>query len=185
MTTSVYPSERQFVWRVLRIFVREQYERALFRLHILRWLTLSLGFWTALLAGYVVLDRAGLGWLGGVAIGAWLALTLPQAGLQLRLILDVARYGATGRMVFFPRFLQVLERERELWGARRPPLWAQLLAAAGITFPLSGLALWCLGVLVRAPQSACVLAPAPASPARPRASPRSCSSCSSSSSSSC
>lgn len=154
--------EREQVWTIVRAFAHAQYHRALFRLHILRWLALSLGFWTALLAAYIVLDRAGLGWVGSLCIAAWLAVTIPQAVLQLRLISDVAGYAFTGRLRFFPAFQQALTREP---GAR-PPLWAQVWAAAGITFPLSGLALWCYGVLLRLPYPTLATEPATAAQRR-------------------
>ncbi len=145
---------RKLLREASKAFVRFQVARGVFRLQILRLAVTPLAFWTLVGAGYIWMDRRGLGIVVGGAVLAWVVLMLPPFLLQLGLIVDVLNYGLTGRVLVFPIFKGATDRARarkQEAGMKGTPVLARLSAYAGLTSPFSGLALWCYGVLMRVP----------------------------------
>jgi hypothetical protein len=134
---------------------------------VLRWFVIaaalrSLAFWTLAILGAAWLVHWGFGWAVAVLAGAWFYFLIPVVLTQLQLIVDVLSCGITGRSIFFPRVLEMIEND-ELNKRRmsQPPRVRRYIRAtqliykvAGDTSPLAAVATWSLIVLIRMPLTA-------------------------------
>jgi hypothetical protein len=134
-------------------FAKEQLARVGLRAWLLLHGITSAVFWTLFFIAWTLLAHAGLAWVGGVALAAYIIVALPFLILQIVMVADLLAFAVIGQTFAYG----TIDRLATEYAKANPEkvktvsISLQLLFFLADASPLSSIALWGFVVLKRAP----------------------------------